>query len=161
MFDDAKYFSLEDVSANSTWVNGVRVGKGRRRPLKNGDRIVLLHGQSDASPLLEYVFEVIDGQEPEISATDSADEKQKDTMENNDSDDQMMEEQGRKRRSHDEMDGNDVDDNENDRAKDDDANANNDEPKGSQPKRLKWAEGAVGVAAFATGWWFLWNMVPH
>jgi hypothetical protein len=53
---DAEGFVLEDVGANGTWVNGKKIGKGKRTSLAAGDRIVLLFDSEEKAPLLEYEF---------------------------------------------------------------------------------------------------------
>lgn len=55
---------LEDAAQNGTWVNGARVGRGGRCPLRSGDRITLLY--NEGVPLLEYEFFGPGGGEPEV-----------------------------------------------------------------------------------------------
>jgi serine/threonine-protein kinase Chk2 len=46
---------LEDQSANGTWVNSVRIGKGKRVRCKNGDEISLVAGRGDTR--IAFVFQ--------------------------------------------------------------------------------------------------------
>ncbi len=49
IFKDGTIIFLEDLSSNGTYVNGVKVGKGNRSPLKEGDEISLLVASSAAA----------------------------------------------------------------------------------------------------------------
>jgi len=70
-------YVLEDRSANGTYVNAVKVGKGARVPLAHNDIITILLDENDV-PLLQYRFSLLfrDGeeeqQEKEPAAADIA-----------------------------------------------------------------------------------------
>lgn len=166
-FDVDCRFVLEDVSANYTWINGRRMGKGKKVFLKNGDKIVLLFDQSDAHPLLEYTFEA--------------------RMQENSSPKQQKK-KGRKSSKRKEMEKAEVEvksptrgilkgfSNEKGAAKtkkdikaDEEGhgeekqveeNQQEEEEGTEQPrKKSKW-ESAAQVGVFAVGWWYLWQLVP-
>jgi hypothetical protein len=49
IFKDGTIIFLEDLSSNGTYINGVKVGKGNRSPLKEGDELSLLIPNSSAA----------------------------------------------------------------------------------------------------------------
>lgn len=57
---------LEDLSSNGTFLNGKKLGKGKRGQVKNGDEISLVAKRKDTDCIISYIFQDLSVDENEV-----------------------------------------------------------------------------------------------
>ena len=83
-----KFFVSFKLVLFHSWVNGIKLGKGRSVELHSGDRIVLLYDLSERIPVLEYTFRLMveDEQQARDEAKEHESNNNNDNNDNNDND---------------------------------------------------------------------------
>ncbi len=162
---EAFVFVLEDVAANGTWLNGKKIGKGKRVYLEPGDKIVLLFDNEEKVPLLEYEFIPLyeqDGKEIEMEREPTAATQLLESQDDEGGSDDKDSTPVRRKRERDakEEDEEQVDEEE----EDEEEESQQDEQLEVNAKRHKpWLETAAGRAAqvgvFAVGAYMVFGML--